>query len=1491
MPAMTLLQQANEALRTQQYDTALDLYSRMLRKSTVPTAVVHSNLSLLERRLRASQDPADRSRLGQLQAMLAGAPVNPTMNQAVVSIADQNDPIVEAAHWAERLEGHLRSSRDSKNRTLDVNSLVQASRALFQVDQFPLAHQALRQALAKEPGHADAKHEQKNQYCYHAYSSWLMETMAGEAEWYKADGLSERPDWNAAFDLCKGFVKEGAENPSRDLRQFVQAGLLLAEECRDRNDHQRADEVVRESMRHLGTGWVEEYISPVVQAIRRVRTEGGEILDAETENIQQLLARIPVDTLSVQGWLSLNDILNWNGLLRCGLVAREHALVQARRQGETYPKQADRQLVATRAALEQGDFAAAQGYIARYRASNGNARTADEMVAYCCLLQADVEGFRRHFGYPVTEHDRRFQEYIRGKSVAIVGPAPSDKAHGKEIDSFDVVIRFNYRGLGSQPDPEKYGTKTNVSLYNAHGFRHLVVTKAFSLLEELDFCLIRRTRYDLNMLPIDRSKIRQIHEPNQVFYKSMNAVPALVYDLLLQGASLIKIFNSNFYVSKQHHTEQYSYRKEDSVDGKPLRNIQPILFNHCLVTQITFAKNISKNYFIIFDERCSSIINKTNSQYLSVIERKWNFKSANKEIYNGIKRRSYRYVRLIFVLSASPHKLLTALSVLNYQKSNNEYSDCLDYLVIAGGTDKGVESLLDAAKSWGFSKCISIDDEYNKLRDKNLSLKYDKASAQDLIRKKIKLKNVDVVYHWSPTDDILWGLYPSARKICFGDALGILKIHSFTRRFQPTDEVLADDAYLIAPFEETPGCASKLRIKIVEPIFYRNAVISFAEQNNGVRDYCAQIRRKHKNLILLPTSYFSNSGQANYKDELDIFVQYALDFSDKDDTIVIKSHPSTNAKKQASDICILLKPKRNVIQVTEDFENIPIEIFSYLLQPKTVLAGLSTCAISVSLVCSSNVIVGYADAALRLIKNNLTVNADHALKQKILYVQAKCAMEGCFPLFTLSDALDMHFELPRLIKNHNSKKSISDSNYSVKNYNYNDIVDEHLSWKFERLGDMQASLDNQETALTLYNVAKTLNRNHLSTYIKLSNTKKQIYGLSNDVLLSYYDAIKKNVSSTLYGYERHRNRLRAPTHPSRGVVFLSSLEQPPLGMNKSIQLAFKYFSEFNIKIDFQLSDLNNVLHFCSNYIQNYDFILFNSTAGLASWNGYKFHDFVNLLAIPVFIYWHETEWGLDHWTKQFSKAHKVIQKVSPNANVVHLTASKAGTRAVKSFYPEAVNIFEVYECSQVIESAAEFDTHDLGDDFFIINIASIQERKGTDLFVDTAIKVCKNCSGVKFLWVGKVVNVAGSQELFDGCVNKIKANNLEDRIIFAGHRADVFSYIKKSHLFFLSSRDDPFPLGVIEAMACGKNIVTFDVGGAPEAIGSHGTTIPSFDTDIAAYQIMNIIDKKGKTENMFLKELYQQNYTPYMFAKRLSEVMRVVSRTRKIHFYAGDAVG
>jgi glycosyltransferase involved in cell wall biosynthesis len=259
--------------------------------------------------------------------------------------------LFKAGQWS-RAADVCKSIFQAYSETLPFPILLKISQILHSLDAFPEAWAALQIALKKDPENKSVLSAYKSQYYYHAYSSWLMETMAGEAEWYKADGLPERPDWNTAVELCKGFVRPGVDNPPGELRQFVQAGLLLAEECRDKNDHQRADEVVRDTMRHLGAGWMEDHILPVVQAIRRVRTEGGEALDAETEKIQKLLAGIPADLLSVQGWLSLNDILNWNGLLRCGLVAQDHALAQARKQGDSHPKQADRQLVAARAALD-----------------------------------------------------------------------------------------------------------------------------------------------------------------------------------------------------------------------------------------------------------------------------------------------------------------------------------------------------------------------------------------------------------------------------------------------------------------------------------------------------------------------------------------------------------------------------------------------------------------------------------------------------------------------------------------------------------------------------------------------------------------------------------------------------------------------------------------------------------------------------------------------------------------------------------------------------------------------------------------------------------------------------------------------------------------------------------------------------------------------------------------------------------------------------------
>lgn len=57
------------------------------------------------------------------------------------------------------------------------------------------------------------------------------------------------------------------------------------------------------------------------------------------------------------------------------------------------------------------------------------------------------------------------KDYLKGKSVAIVGPALSieGSGNGELIDSHDVVVRINYPKLS---DPKDGGTKTNIIYYD-----------------------------------------------------------------------------------------------------------------------------------------------------------------------------------------------------------------------------------------------------------------------------------------------------------------------------------------------------------------------------------------------------------------------------------------------------------------------------------------------------------------------------------------------------------------------------------------------------------------------------------------------------------------------------------------------------------------------------------------------------------------------------------------------------------------------------------------------------------------------------------------------------------------------------------------------------------------------------------------------------------------------------------------------------------------
>ena len=146
--------------------------------------------------------------------------------------------------------------------------------------------------------------------------------------------------------------------------------------------------------------------------------------------------------------------------------------------------------------------------------------------------------------------------------------------------------------------------------------------------------------------------------------------------------------------------------------------------------------------------------------------------------------------------------------------------------------------------------------------------------------------------------------------------------------------------------------------------------------------------------------------------------------------------------------------------------------------------------------------------------------------------------------------------------------------------------------------------------------------------------------------------------------------------------------------------------------------------------------------------------------------------------------------------------------------------------------------------------------------------MCQKHSQVKFIWLGNGDNYGTWRQDIDDA-------ELKDRIIFPGYINEPHLWLLHASVFFLSSRDDPFPLSILEAMCLKRTIVTFDVGGAPEALDGNGILIKPFDTNAAAKAILKCLESNHEhLLNQDVKEIYDDTYTPAKFAKRLNRQLR-----------------
>ena len=205
----------------------------------------------------------------------------------------------------------------------------------------------------------------------------------------------------------------------------------------------------------------------------------------------------------------------------------------------------------------------------------------------------------------MTDRNRqKYKEYLKGKRVCIVGPAPTIKhlEQKEEIDSYDVVIRLNK----ALPVPESLfsssGTKTNV-LYNclnpepeSGGTLHIGY-----LQEEVDWLVcpypnILPFSIDIkNFIRNNQDRVSFCHFEEEYYAKIISEINTRPNTGLLTILDVLSCEIEELYITgitffKGGYVDEYRYHTEESVMERMRQH-----GNHVQPPQISLFKKVLAN--------------------------------------------------------------------------------------------------------------------------------------------------------------------------------------------------------------------------------------------------------------------------------------------------------------------------------------------------------------------------------------------------------------------------------------------------------------------------------------------------------------------------------------------------------------------------------------------------------------------------------------------------------------------------------------------------------------------------------------------------------------------------------------------------------------------------------------------------------------------------------------------------------------------------------
>jgi glycosyltransferase involved in cell wall biosynthesis len=162
----------------------------------------------------------------------------------------------------------------------------------------------------------------------------------------------------------------------------------------------------------------------------------------------------------------------------------------------------------------------------------------------------------------------------------------------------------------------------------------------------------------------------------------------------------------------------------------------------------------------------------------------------------------------------------------------------------------------------------------------------------------------------------------------------------------------------------------------------------------------------------------------------------------------------------------------------------------------------------------------------------------------------------------------------------------------------------------------------------------------------------------------------------------------------------------------------------------------------------------------------------------------------------------------------------------------------------------------------LCNVANVGYRKGQDVLVRAMAQLANDTPRLECWVAGALEHEPATVELVRG---EIVEHELEDVVHLLGRRRDVADLLHAADVFVLSSRQEGFPITILEAMAAGKPIVATNVGGCAEAVvhGETGLIVPPENPEALAEALASLLADPELAGRMGAagRERVQQEFT------------------------------